>query len=88
MVNRMKEYEGNDRQEASTNQRQQIQVLLERIAQVGDELFGLMAPGLSVVVDLPKKNKIISLKEAPGLRRLIITRPSISVQYEVPKGEL
>jgi hypothetical protein len=66
---------------------QKLQALMVRMAEIGDELYDMMDPGLTVTLKLPANDTaIIQLNKKPHMRRLLITRPKLHLEIDVPKG--
>jgi len=86
--NRIERYLNEQGKKVSPQDLQRLQTLMERMAVIADELYDMMDPGLTVELNLPPKEKIIQLNQKSRMRKVLITRPNMHLQVNVPKGSL
>lgn len=80
--------DNNGKKESIKYDQEKLQKLMVRLAEIGDELYDILDPGLTVELNLPTKETILLPNKRPELRQLLITRPYGHLKITVPKGEV
>ena len=63
----------------------QLEFLMQKVVSIAGELYDLLAPGMTMEINLPLKKKIISLSEKPEVRKLLLTRPKMYLKVDATK---